>query len=172
MATSDDLKALKEGQDEILGMLEELGKKLNAPAPVADGGPATDPLAGFVRPKPGEPRHGEGVPMKAPDLHEALERARHGVTWAGTVAREGKDLEDVWETIEKLRAGDWDAIAPYAMLNPLFCVFGLMTGLFQLAKYDGNTFGATFVQRKAFAGVTVEDFLNNQFGRTGGPGIG
>lgn len=171
MATSDDLKALKalkEGQDAIRGLLEEMSAKLTGNAPPVDAGP----LAGFVRPLPGEPRHGEGKPMTAPDVREALERARHGVTWAGTVAREGKDLDDVWETIEKLRAGDWATIQHYAMLDPLLCVVGLLTGLFQLAKHDGNSFGVTSVQRRAFAGVKFEEFLNNQFGITGGPGIG
>ena len=126
--------------------------------------PAPQPTDFFVRPVEVEPRYGEGIPMTAPDVQEALKRSLYGVTPAGNVARFGKDYDDVWAEIEALKAaGQFDPIvAPYLSMIPETAFFGLLTGRIGLPQYDGLG-GDRAAQRKRLAGKSVADLLAEQF---------
>jgi hypothetical protein len=126
-------------------------------APAKTGG-----LFDFVRPPEGTPRYGLGVEMNAPDVYEAKKRACSCVNWQGGQAR-STDEDDVWAEIEKLKAGDEALISRYRMLDPEFAGFALLTGLFDVTKYDGVTFGINATKREACAGSTIQSFLDDQF---------
>lgn len=113
--------------------------------------------------------------MTSPDATEALERARHGVTWAGTTPLSDERWAEVWDEIERLKAGDPATIEPYTWLNPEFVGFALLTDLINQPKYDPPLSSTGPTRRKVFAGVTVQSFLDSQralTGRAGGPRIG
>lgn len=116
----------------------------------------------FVRPAAGTPRYGLGTQMTSPDAEEALQRAMSCVNWRGMQTR-STDEDTVWAEIEKLKTAEFSAIKPYIMLDPEFCGFALLTGLIEPACYDALSFGVNAQHREAYAGVTVQSFLDSQF---------
>ena len=126
--------------------------------------PAPEPTDFFIRPVEVEPRYGEGIPMTAPDVQEALKRSLYGVTPAGNVARFGTDYDDVWAEIEALKAaGQFDPIVePYLALVPETAFYALLVGRIGLPKWDGLGMDRR-AQRMRLAGKSVSDLLAEDF---------
>lgn len=164
MSTADDLKALKERVDALEARLDEGGP----------GGPVQDPsgtLFIFNRPGPGVPRFGLGSRMGSPDVLEAVRRANSCVGYQGNLVHGPAAEDEVWGEIERLKVLDADLLPKYRMLDPAFAGFALLTGLIKVAKYDAITFGTNARNREAFAGTTIQSWLNDEFAVQGTPGI-
>jgi hypothetical protein len=125
-------------------------------------------LYDFVRPGPGEPRYGLGVEMGEPDAFEAKKRSMHAVNWRGGQTR-STDEDAVWAEIDKLKAGKPEDVEDYALLDPEFVGFALLTNLFQ-----PRSLRSPFIpwEPKYWAGSTIQSFMDEQFAVTGGPGDG
>ena len=151
------------GMDLRLAALEKLAAGYKPEVPPADDTPAkpTGGLYDFVRPVLVEPRHGAGVRMASPDVNEALLRCKYAVRWNGDVMLTGAAEDKVWAEIEALKAGDQKLIAKYKELDPTFAGFALLTSLLDPAEFDGFI-GQS--KRDGWAGWTVEQFINQQFG--------
>lgn len=153
--------------DKIFAMLTEILARLDRlegikPDPKPEPEPQkTGGLYDFVRPVPVEPRHGAGVRMSSPDVNEALLRSKYAVRWNGDVMLTGAAEDKVWAEIEALKAGDKALIAKYKELDPTFVGFALLTSLLDPTEFDGFI-GQS--KRDGWAGWTVEQFINQQFG--------
>jgi len=150
--------------DKILAMLEQILarlEKLEGGKPPIEPQKPTGGLYDFVRPVPVEPRHGAGVRMTSPDAEEALLRSKYAVRWNGDVMLTGAAEDKVWAEIEALKAGDEKLIAKYRVLDPTFAGFALLTNLLDVSQYDGFL-GQS--KRDAYAGWTVQSFIDLQFG--------
>jgi len=163
MAKSEDLKSLEE---RVEALEEKLIDLLGTPDPVPSG-----TLFIFNRPGPGAPRYGLGSRMAGPDVLEAVRRANHCVGYQGNLARHGSGEDEAWGEIDRLKVLDPELLEKYRMLDPAFTGFALLTGLIQVAKYDGITFGANARAREAFAGQTIQSWLENEYAVGGTPGI-
>lgn len=155
--------------DKILALLEALSARIAKIESVLliDTKPPIEPqkptggLYDFVRPVPVEPRHGAGVKMTSPDANEAILRSKYSVRWNGDVMLTGAAEDKVWAEIEALKAGDQKLVAKYNMLDPTFAGFALLTSLLDPVEFDGFI-GQS--KRDGWAGWTVEQFINQQFG--------
>lgn len=106
--------------------------------------------------------------MGQPDAEEAFQRALHGVNWRGGHLAD-QTYEEAWAEIEALKAGDQTLISKYMDLDPEFAGFALLTNLFSVTKWDGYTFGMNAKNRKAYAGYTIQSFMDIQMAiRDGG----
>lgn len=130
--------------------------------------PPTTGLYAFARPAVRNVAQFGGRRMAEADPVEAIQRALHGVGWAGNEIAE-LAYDEAWEEIEKLKSGDSALIARYSMLDPEFAGVALLSGLIAPAKYDAITFGVNAKSREALAGKTVASFLLDQFAVSGGP---
>jgi hypothetical protein len=128
----------------------------------------TGGLYQFVRPEVGTPRYGLGIKMTSADVFEAIQRANSCVDYQGN-QRRSTDEEEVWNEIELLKTGKFEAVKPYTMLDPEFAGFALLTNLFDVAAADSRTWGVNRSKRESFAGVTVAKFLSDQLNITGTP---
>jgi hypothetical protein len=178
MNYDEQLAALRSGQDAILAGQAAIDKRLAAieeklPVNITITTPAPEPseaggLYDFVRPPADEPPYGLGIAMTSVDVGEAINRACHGVNWRGDIVLSPAMLDEVWTEIEALKAGDVALIAKYRNLDPGFAGLALLTGLTDPAKYDGFIGQA---KRDAWAGTTVQSFIDGQFTIDGTPGI-
>ena len=163
-------------EDLVIKLLEDLSARLAKietvlliPTPETPAAPArTDGLYRFVRPAVRDVAQFGGRRMAEADPVEAIQRALHGVGWAGNEIAE-LAYDEAWEEIEKLKSGDSALIARYSMLDPEFAGVALLSGLIAPAKYDAITFGVNAKSREALAGKTVASFLLDQFAVSGGP---
>ena len=154
------LEAMQTDVAEIKHRLDKLEGGV-PPKPVPEPQDPTGGLYDFVRPVLVEPRHGAGVRMASPDVNEALLRCKYAVRWNGDVMLTGAAEDKVWAEIEALKAGDQKLIAKYKELDPTFAGFALLTSLLDPAEFDGFI-GQS--KRDGWAGWTVEQFINQQFG--------
>lgn len=164
MDYASEITALREDVAEIKQLLA-------APtAPVGTGG-----LYGLTKPATRDTAPWLGRPMTSPDVSEALERARHGVTWAGTAPLSDERWAEVWEEIERLKAGDAATIAPYVWLMPDFVGPALLTDVIRMPRHDDALSSDGYARRRGFGGLTWQAYLEGiraLTGRAGGPGIG
>lgn len=155
----------------LLGGVEEILKRLAAQAaPVGTGG-----LYALTKPATRNTAPWLGRPMTSPDVSEALERARHGVTWAGTTPLSDERWAEVWEEIERLKAGDPVAIEPYVWLMPDFVGPALLTDVIRMPRHDEALSSDGEARRRGFGGLTWQAYLEGiraLIGRAGGPGLG
>ncbi len=163
---ADLLTKILVNQEAMAKEIQEIKAKISAsPAPVSQ----TGGLYAFKRPDPVEPRYGFGIKMTSPDVAEALKRAVYCVDWAGDQKR-SSDEDAVWAEITKLQTStDPKDFEPYALLDPEFAGFALLTNLIQTPASDAASFGQTKKTRESYAGTTVQSFLEAQFGIHGGP---
>lgn len=154
--------------DLILAEIASIKAQLAAPAPVVQ--PQTGGLYAFARPALRDATRWANRKMASPDAAEAIERALHGVSWAGSYLADSA-YEEAWAEIEALKSGDAKLIASYQTLDPEFAGVALLSGLIAPVKHDAITFGETAKKRLSYAGATVQSFLDDQFRVTGGPGI-
>ena len=105
----------------------------------SDGPGIADDL-GFVRPAVRDVSPWLDKRMTSPDPVEAMQRALHGVSWAGTVLSDER-YEAAWREVEDLLAAKpFDPrCAPYLGLQPEVVFFGLLTGMTALP--DETNFG-------------------------------
>ena len=182
MATTNDMKVLTEKLEalgETLGLVasdvsaikESLGKKAPAAAPAP--GPET---FGFVKPEVRYIDTWGGKRMTTPDVGEAIARALHGVSWAGTCLSDAL-YEAAWEEVQYLQAANaFDRrCAPYLGLQPNLVYFGLLTGAIALPlEYVFGSAGARNPQN--LLGVeSIAAYLAGMpslSGRPGGPRVG
>ncbi len=167
MATDIYLEAISA----LRGDVGELLKRIAAQAaPVGTGG-----LYALTKPANRDVSPWVNRPMTSPDVSEALERARHGVTWAGTTPLSDERWAEVWEEIERLKAGDAAAIQPYVWLMPDFVGPALLTDVIRSPRHDDPLSTDGDARRRGFGGVTWQAYIEGiraLTGRTGGPGIG
>jgi hypothetical protein len=154
--------------DLILARLDEIEAKIATPLPPESLGGLFD----FVRPSTEDDGYGLGSPMTGPDAAEAIKRACGNVNWRGDVALTEKERDARWVLVERLKKADPTILPFYVHLDPAFCGYGLLTGAFAPHTSDGPSFGATKRARESFAGVSLGDFLADQFAVGGSPGIG
>lgn len=109
------------------------------------------------------------VDMTSADAEEAFQRSLHGVNWRGGHLSD-RSYEEAWAEIEALKAGDQKLISEYVYLDPEFAGFALLTGLTEPVKYDAMTFGQAAGHRRAWAGYTIQSFLDAQRAIRGGRG--
>ena len=121
----------------------------------------TGDLYDFIRPGQDDPATGVGVVMTGPDPIEAVERARHGVNWLGTIALTPEEQEKRWAIIEKLKEQDAEVLPFYSMLDPAFCGLALLTNVIEPHTSDALSFGTTARRREAFAGTTVASWVGD-----------
>lgn len=158
--------------DEILAALRSIEERLTK---IETGQPEQSPsvnsLDFWVEPIPNKPAYGLGVQMATADVYEAKKRALYGVNWRGDIMRADKAQGEVWDEIRALKnAKDGDPIIdPYRMLDQDFCFYALLVGIFDISKYDYASFGARSARRAAWAGETIQSFLDKQIAITGGP---
>jgi hypothetical protein len=159
--------AYMEKLDQILKNQITLAKAVAAVVPIEPPS-ETGGIYQYVRPDPAEPRYGAGIKMTGPDAAEGIKRACYSVRWNGdqmlTLPPERED--EVWAEIEKLKAGDPELVQKYLLVNPEMAGFALLTELLDPVKYDGFL-GQS--KRDALYGVTVQSFLDQQFGIDSNP---
>ena len=184
MATTNDMKALGEKLEALGATLEGVASDVQEiKAGIAAQKPA-DPTPdkprvetyGFEKPASRDMSPWLGRRMTAPDVAEALERARHGVSWAGTCLSDVL-YEEAWaEVLFLQQAAPLDRrCAPYLGLQPAVVYFGLLTGRIALpSEYVFGTAGARNPQ--SLLGVeTIDAYLAgipSLSGRPGGPRLG
>lgn len=101
--------------------------------------PAADDF-GFTKPAIRDVSPWLGKRMTSPDPVEAMQRALHGVSWAGTALSDER-YEAAWREVEYLqKAAPFDPrCEPYIGLQPEVAFFALLTGAAALP--DEKVFG-------------------------------
>jgi hypothetical protein len=155
--------------DAILARVTAIEARLDMGLTIVQPSPPT-PLDAFVRPPAGAQPHGLGVQMREVDVAEAILRACHGVNWRGDLIVAGKQADEVWSIVERLKVADPAILPYYQMLDPLLCGLGLLSGFIPPHPEDSYPFSPTRSVREAFAGQTVESFLADQMAVISGGG--
>ena len=158
----------KEELDQLRTLIrEEL--RTATEAVVAPPQPKADPAPFWVRPSELTYWGSRGVTS---DPAEILDRARYGVRRDGTQALSGAALVAAWDEVERVKDLNDGTIktfrrGAYECLVPDFAYFGVLTNI--LGWEDRPFYQPDF---RAWAGMTIEQFLAQQDGIRQGPSGG
>ena len=139
-----------------------------APTPVP-----VDPLPPWVKPTDGPRPYEERSPT--PDYAEARRRALYGYGWQGRPWL-GINLPAAWDEVSVIKALSPQTVQTYrgglyALLQPDFACYAVLVGLIEteIVRSRSPQFMPAMISPD-WAGLTVEQYLDGQWGITGGVG--
>jgi len=141
---------------------------------IPSDGPGIADNLGFVKPAVRDVSPWLDKRMTSPDPVEAMQRALHGVSWAGTVLSDER-YDKAWEEVSYLLAAQpFDPrCAPYLGTNPEVALYGLLSGMVALpdeTNFFGEYGGSRDPQRLRDV-ASIADYLAGlpAFSHGGGP---
>lgn len=166
--TPDLVAFLQQILDRLSAIEARLGD-VTASGPGLPPAPAGDPLPFWTRVSGPMGDIAQPYLPAARDYDEARNRARWGYTHAGTRACWGAGLDAAWAEVAKIKRLTPETVLTYrrgiySVLDPDFACFGVMTGLIPVTEEPFRNIDTT-----QYAGMTVQSYLDAQFGIEGGP---
>lgn len=133
------------------------------------------PADEWIRPVPGEwpsdwPAIVKGVSPKLPQMvdfnrAELIKRARFGYSLYGYRSRQGQDLGNAWNEVDRMKAftGEQAAVSRYAYNDFDFALYGTLIRLWNLTYSYGDS-----IQPRDYAGFTLERYFADEKSKWGG----